>query len=81
MTLSHGLPTRFVPLGETFVRYGVELRCVLRDPIGCPRDACRGCWFSKARKADGRNVNCADIQCSSWDRMDGRNVWYVPVDE
>ena len=22
-------------------------------------------------------VNCNDIACSSWDRMDGRNVWFV----
>ena len=75
----HGLPTRFVPFGETFVRYGITLRCVSRDVITCPRDACRGCWFAKARKRDGRNVNCADIQCSRWDRMDERNVWFVPV--
>lgn len=22
-------------------------------------------------------LNCNDIQCSAWDRMDGVNVWFV----
>lgn len=60
------------------MRYGLRLRCVERDSLCSlsPADACRGCWFSTARKDDSI-VNCVDIQCSSFDRMDGRNVWFV----
>ena len=72
-----GLPTRYVPVGEKFTRYGVDLTCVLRPKDLAIADACRGCWFSKRRRIDGRMVNCNDIQCSRWDRMDEKNVWYI----
>ena len=74
-----GLPTRYVELGGEFTRYGVELVCVRRPKVSVS-GACNGCWFSKGRKViDGKvvTVNCNDIACSSWDRMDGNNVWFV----
>ena len=76
----HGLPTRYVRLGEEFMRYGVSLVCVRRPEGLHPGDACKGCWFAKGRKrlcGDTVMVNCNDMQCSSWDRMDGRNVWFI----
>lgn len=75
-----GLPTRYVPVGEEFARYGVRLVCVLRPRVECVSSACRGCWFSRGRRVIGGEVvmlNCKDIQCSAWDRMDGKNVWFV----
>lgn len=76
-SLSMKLPTRYVALGGTLTRYGHKLICVKRPPAKdlLPCEACRGCWFSKARTKD-YVMNCADIQCSKWDRMDGRNVWF-----
>lgn len=75
--IKDNLPTRFVRLGGEFTRYGVTLVCVRRDTCLHHTDACKGCFFSKAR--NGRNImNCNDIQCSSFDRMDGLNVWFVP---
>lgn len=65
--------TKYVPVGDVLVRYGRSLRCVARPHRGLacvPGDACNGCFFSLA----GRY--CDDIQCSSWDRRDGRNVWF-----
>lgn len=75
-----GLPTRYVPVGGEFVRYGVRLECVRRPRVESVSGACRGCWFSKGRKlinGDYVIINCNDIACSSWDRMDGANVWFV----
>lgn len=75
-----GLPTRYVPIGDEFTRYGVRLVCVRRPRVASVSAACKGCWFSRGRKViNGETVmlNCNDIQCSSWDRMDGKNVWFV----
>lgn len=77
------LPTRYVPLGGVFTRYGVRLWCVRRPGVESVSGACRGCWFSRGRKViNGCSVmvNCNDIACSRWDRMDGNNVWFVEVD-
>lgn len=80
-----GRPTREVPLGGEFERYGVTLVCVRRPPdVWPPCNACKGCWFKKGRKdIDGHKVisNCEDIRCSRHDRMDGIDVWYVAKDE
>jgi len=73
---SRSLPTRYVPVGEIVERYGVRLRCVERRPVHSFSAACKGCWFRRC-SVDGTIVNCNDIQCSRWDRMDGRNVWFV----
>lgn len=75
-----GLPTRYVEVGGEFVRYGVRLLCKRRPRVESVSAACRGCWFSRGRKViEGRTVmlNCDDIQCSKWDRMDGVDVWFV----
>ena len=78
---SSGLPTRYVALGDEFVRYGVRLVCIGRPPGLLPTAGCKGCWFNRSRSADGNPINCNDIQCSSWDRMDGRNVWFVDKED
>ena len=73
-----GLPTRFVRVGDVFSRYGKVLRCVERPAAGVmmPSDACMGCFFSCSRSVNSM-INCNDIQCSKFDRMDGRSVWFV----
>ena len=74
------LPTRFIRIGETFERYGITLECVAMPMDTCPAAACRGCFFRRSRIGD-TVINCNDIQCSSWDRMDKKNVWFVPKGE
>lgn len=73
------LPTRYVPLGGEFVRYGVRLVCIRRPYLPSVSGACKGCFFKRSRVGDVV-VNCDDIQCSSWDRMDGLNVWFREKD-
>lgn len=76
------LPTRYVAVGETFERYGARLICVARPRAGVlvPSEACRGCWFAHHFRAfDNSVTTCRDIQCSRFDRMDGRNVWFKEV--
>lgn len=76
----NGLPTRYVALGDEFTRYGIRLKCVRRSRVESVSGACKGCWFSRGRKfinGEFVMVNCNDIACSSWDRMDGNNVWFV----
>ena len=62
------LPSQFVRLGGT-VRYkGRDYRCVLRDDVTWS-ECCRGCAFAGA--------DCPPaLQCSSFDRRDGLNVWF-----
>ena len=81
--VSRVLPTRFVPVGKTIVRYGKEFRCVLRPPVETlsPTEACKGCWFAKTHRDDRLVSNCTAIQCSSWDRKDGKNVWFQLVED
>ena len=77
-------PTRYIPVGEEFTRYGIRLRCVPRPRNLTPADACKGCWFSKGRRSvPGEGyimTNCNDIQCSCFDRMDGNFVWFQDAD-
>ena len=76
------LPSRFIPVGKTITRYGQTFRCVLRElsPDSPPNEACRGCWFARTHRDERLIANCNAIQCSSWDRRDGKNVWFVPED-
>lgn len=71
------MPTRFVRLGGEITRYGCRLVCCERPSGLAPCDACKGCFFSLSRY-EGSVIQCNDIQCSSFDRMDGLNVWFVP---
>lgn len=74
---SSKLPTRYVRLGEILKRYGKELICEERPGalLMPPSEACSGCWFKNSY--EGTNIiNCNDIQCSCWDRADGRDVWF-----
>lgn len=79
-----GLPTRYVPIGGEFTRYGIKLLCIRRPRVESVSAACKGCWFSKGRKTIGGEtvmLNCNDIQCSRWDRMDRKDVWFVSAGE
>lgn len=76
---NHKLPTRYVRVGDVVERYGRTLVCTRRPDNLMVDRACSGCWFSRGRKSDGTMINCNDIQCSKWDRMDGANVWFKEV--
>lgn len=67
-------PSIYVEIGGTYRYLGVEFRCV-RRPNVVPRDACRGCDLGRVCHP------CpAAIQCSKFDRRDGKFVWFVRVD-
>ena len=72
------LPRRFIPIGGEVERYGETFVCGPAPPPGElePCDACCGCWFSRTRRNDGLAASCSALQCSRWDRKDGRNVWF-----
>lgn len=75
-------PTRFVPIGHEFVRYGRRLLCVERPKdTWPPLRACKGCFFRRSEARDGVIINCKDIQCSSFDRRDRKNVWFIDQGE
>lgn len=64
-------PVGFVPVGDTFM-YGGRCVVVKDRPSGLePRQACVGCAFSGG--------GCPAIACSSFDRIDGRSVWFESV--
>ena len=65
------LPQRFVPLGDVISIRGERYRCVAREDVGWV-DCCLGCAF----------IGCdcpASLQCSKFDRKDGKNVWFQKV--
>lgn len=63
------LPSVFVPIGGIYKRGDVSYRCVARPRVN-PRDCCRGCAFY--------HMQCPEVlQCSKFDREDGRFVWFV----
>ena len=65
------LPTRFVGIGEEIVIRGRRYRCILREDVHWV-DCCRGCAL--------RGVDCPPfLQCSVFDRRDGKDVWFVEV--
>lgn len=68
------IPRRFVPVGGFYVKDGVSYECVPRGEVGCVRDACKGCAFCRTSSSDRW---CLGLQCSMWDREDGRDVWFV----
>ena len=65
------LPRVYVPLGKTAIAGGRMYCCVARPRVLHWTEACRGC----ALRVGDRG--CYDLQCSSFDREDGRNVWFV----
>lgn len=65
------MPVRYVPEGGEVTVAGRVLRCVRRGAVTCPADACSGCSLSRLY------LGCADLQCSSFDRRDGINVWFL----
>lgn len=50
------------------------VRCVERPHLDCTQDCCKGCYFSQEYKP------CPPSQCSSFGRTDGKNVWFIKVD-
>lgn len=73
---SISLPTGYTPVGWNF-RVGCRFFDVVVRPEGlAPHQACSGCYFSSVTK-DGTYPTCPNQQCSSWDRLDKRNVWFV----
>ena len=71
------LPTRFVGVGEEMMRYSRKMLCVRRPHGLIPSEACSGCWFRNHLRIGKVITNCSDIQCSSFDRPDGENVWFI----
>ena len=67
------LPSIFVPVGRRIEVGSHTYRCVEADRSVLPCDACRGCSFARNRR------NCNKMQCSSFDRKDGRFVWFEEV--
>lgn len=66
------LPTRFVPMGGIIRVKGRHYKCVRRPNLAIACEACSGCAFSGG--------TCPEfLQCSSFDRMDKKNVWFEEV--
>lgn len=65
-------PRRFTPVGGVFRVGDAEYVVVPRRGGIRPYEACRGCHFSTGY--------CPSQQCSSFDREDGRSVWFVRVE-
>lgn len=71
------MPRRFVPVGGRYTKGDSEYECVERPEVGSVSEACAGCVFSKSSSPDRW---CLGLQCSKWDRADGKNVWFVEED-
>lgn len=70
-TRYYRLPRVYVPVGETTVTPVGVLRCEAR-PRGLHwTECCRDCALRT------KDRGCYDLQCSSFDREDGVNVWFV----
>ncbi len=68
---SSSAPRGFVPVGGTFT-YGGQTVVVKKRPSGIePCSACVGCAFSRG--------GCPNVQCSSFDRIDGTSVWFEAI--
>ena len=65
------LPQKFIPVGQTFTSRGMRLTVIERPSSTEPSEACAGCAFA--------SVSCPRLQCSAWDRRDGKNVWFKEV--
>lgn len=65
------IPRTDIPVGREFEMDGVRLVVCRRGVVYEPKDACMGCWF----KTEGRS--CYGLRCSSFDRADRVNVWFV----
>lgn len=70
---SSRLPSIYVPVGGTYTCFGETYRCVERPDV-VPRDCCLGCDLSRIKHP------CpAALQCSKFDRADGRFVWFEKI--
>lgn len=63
------IPRRDVRIGESFLSKGVSYTCIPRPRFIAASEACSGCAFLK--------LPCPAAKCSSFDRSDGNNVWFV----
>ena len=67
------IPRTDIGIGDTFFRKGKEYRCIRRDWVSLPCEACSGCAFNQS------DAKCSGLRCSRFDRSDGNNVWFVEV--
>lgn len=65
------MPRTDIPVGGVLHKNGRAYRCVVRDEVSSPADACSGCGL--------RERPCYGVRCSSFDRSDGGNVWFIEV--
>lgn len=68
------LPSRFVELGGVVLHEGHWYRCI-ESKATHPSEACCGCDIARLYRG------CGSLQCSKFDRRDGRNVWYIETAE
>lgn len=68
------LPNCFVAVGDEVMVAGHRYRCEERGRVIRCADACLGCGFNLP------NRKCGSLQCSKFDREDGRNVWFIALD-
>ena len=69
--MDSNLPHRFIPVGGEFESRGMRVTVVERPARLDASEACSGCVFN--------TMLCPRVQCSKWDRADGKNVWYKEV--
>ena len=69
-SLAGYLPWHFMALGQTVTVYGEKYKAVLRTEDRWKNGACCGCDLANGK-------DCKSLQCSMFDRKDGKNVWFV----
>lgn len=68
---SASAPRGFIPVGGMFTYGGMSV-IVKERPQGIrAMDACAGCAFARG--------GCPNIQCSCFDRIDGKSVWFESI--
>jgi len=70
---SSALPTKYTDVGDILEIGGHRYECIVARRCSVPSEACSGCDFSRKYR------NCSDVQCSPFDRRDGKFVWYKEV--
>lgn len=70
---SERLPNRFFRIGDSIRFDGVLYKVIERPYVERPSQVCNGC--------DLHNKGCERLQCSKFDRVDGKNVWFVKIEK
>lgn len=63
------MPRTDIEVGGYVNKGGRRYVCIERGEVISPADACMGCAL--------RDRPCSGLRCSSFDRRDGRNVWFA----